>query len=562
MKNLFSTILLALLLTSTLAFSFNIQSMAAGGTIYIRADGSIDPATAPIQRFGDNYTFTANVYDEIVVEKDNIVIDGVGYTVQGAEVLQIGIDLSYRNNVTLKNVEVINFTLGIYLEYSGNNTLSHNIVSSNHDIGIWLVGSSNNTLTDNIVSDNDNDGIILEDSGNNVLSGNNVSSNDSDGIRIDGAGSTNNVLSGNNVSNNPSGIIVGDSWSGDSSFSILSGNNVSNNNYGIQITEYSNNNTLIGNMVSSNHNEGIRLEGSSNNTLTDNIVSDNNNYGIIILPTVASASGNNTLSGNNVSSNSGVGIVVGNNLYGGSSNNTLTDNIVSSNDEAGIIIRGAASMNNVLSGNTVSSNLLGIDLDYSGNNTLSGNNVHLNIYDGIDLYGSSYNVLSGNNVSSNSYYGIWLGGSPNSGSSNNTLTDNIISLNSVAGIRIGEDWDPYGSDSNVLFRNTFDANAVQTSVINGLGNTWDDGYPSGGNYWSDYAGVDLYTGPYQNETGSDGIGDTPYVINENNQDNYPRASLAPPIPEFSGWILLPFLLLISLFAMALKTKPKKTTKPA
>jgi hypothetical protein len=52
-------------------------------------------------------------------------------------------------------------------------------------------------------------------------------------------------------------------------------------------------------------------------------------------------------------------------------------------------------------------------------------------------------------------------------------------------------------------------------------NVWDDGYPSGGNYWSDYNGVDLYRGPFQNETGSDGIGDFPYTIGANNQDNYP-----------------------------------------
>jgi hypothetical protein len=52
-------------------------------------------------------------------------------------------------------------------------------------------------------------------------------------------------------------------------------------------------------------------------------------------------------------------------------------------------------------------------------------------------------------------------------------------------------------------------------------NVWDDGYPSGGNYWSDYDATDFYSGPYQNETGRDGIGDTAYVIDENNQDNYP-----------------------------------------
>jgi len=46
-------------------------------------------------------------------------------------------------------------------------------------------------------------------------------------------------------------------------------------------------------------------------------------------------------------------------------------------------------------------------------------------------------------------------------------------------------------------------------------NTWDDGYPSGGNYWSDCTFED------QN---SDGICDAPYVIDENNQDNYPLMS--------------------------------------
>jgi hypothetical protein len=42
-------------------------------------------------------------------------------------------------------------------------------------------------------------------------------------------------------------------------------------------------------------------------------------------------------------------------------------------------------------------------------------------------------------------------------------------------------------------------------------NFWDDSYPSGGNYWSDYTGLDL---------DEDGIGDTPYIF-VGNQDNYP-----------------------------------------
>jgi hypothetical protein len=53
--------------------------------------------------------------------------------------------------------------------------------------------------------------------------------------------------------------------------------------------------------------------------------------------------------------------------------------------------------------------------------------------------------------------------------------------------------------------------------MNTVANTWDDGYPAGGNYWSDY--VTRY--PSASEIDASGLWDTPYVINENNQDNYP-----------------------------------------
>ena len=48
-------------------------------------------------------------------------------------------------------------------------------------------------------------------------------------------------------------------------------------------------------------------------------------------------------------------------------------------------------------------------------------------------------------------------------------------------------------------------------------NFWDDSYPSGGNSWSDYE--DRY--PDAKGLNDSGKWDTPYVIDENNQDNYP-----------------------------------------
>ena len=65
-------------------------------------------------------------------------------------------------------------------------------------------------------------------------------------------------------------------------------------------------------------------------------------------------------------------------------------------------------------------------------------------------------------------------------------------------------------------------------------NVWDDGYPSGGNYWSDHVTVDNYSGINQDEPGSDGIVDEPYIfeyiLDDDNIDNYPLVEPWSPNP--------------------------------
>ena len=51
-------------------------------TIFIQPDGTVNPSNVPIQRNGDIYTFTANVYDPILVQKSNVTLDGAGYSLK------------------------------------------------------------------------------------------------------------------------------------------------------------------------------------------------------------------------------------------------------------------------------------------------------------------------------------------------------------------------------------------------------------------------------------------------------------------------------------------------
>ena len=150
MKQFFSTIsgvVVMLLLTSVL-IAFDVQTVKASSrTIYIRADGRIIPDTAPISTLDYvTYTFTGNINETIVVERDNIVVDGAGYTLEGTGTETIGIDVSGRSNVTIKNTEIKSCNHGIVLYESSNNMVSGNNITNNEN-GIYLIGSSNNTIS-------------------------------------------------------------------------------------------------------------------------------------------------------------------------------------------------------------------------------------------------------------------------------------------------------------------------------------------------------------------------------------------------------------------------------
>ena len=77
-----AALILLLILCSVLVAFPNVEIVKAESTVYIRADGTVE-GTYKILRDGNLYAFTDNIYSPIVVEKDDVVIDGEGYTLQG-----------------------------------------------------------------------------------------------------------------------------------------------------------------------------------------------------------------------------------------------------------------------------------------------------------------------------------------------------------------------------------------------------------------------------------------------------------------------------------------------
>ena len=143
-----------------------------------------------------------------------------------------------------------------------------------------------------------------------------------------------------------------------------------------------------------------------------------------------------------------------------------------------------------------------------GNHAQIQNNKIINNYCGVNI-SSSYDMVFGNEIVSNQYCGLLVSGG------SGTIFENNITFNNY-GICVNSS---QPSNNNLIYHNNLN-NTHQTSTNEAYG-LWDDGYPSGGNYWNDYDGPDLFSGVFQTVTGSDGIGDTAYTIDANNTDRYP-----------------------------------------
>ena len=208
--------------------------------LYIRSDGRVDPQTPLISVSNNVYTFTGPFTNTtIVVERDGIIVDGVGYSMTGHS-LNYGqaVDISNRTNITIKNLFVNQFGIGVLMQNAQNNILTANKMS---------------TFS----------AFMLDNADNNYIANN----NSTQGYGIYGSGSNNQILN-----NSFSGGLSG----GGNGMGILltgSHNTISNNTviHGVGIELYCQDSTIAYNTVLNGY-SGLLLLRAQNNLVYGNII--------------------------------------------------------------------------------------------------------------------------------------------------------------------------------------------------------------------------------------------------------------------------------------------------
>jgi parallel beta-helix repeat protein len=266
--------------------------------VYISNDGTIDPSTASILRDGNIYTLTGNMPNtSLVVKRDNIVIDGAGYGIHGYSTSYYdGIIISYRTNITIKNMDISPFGQGVRMDYASNNTITGNKMQAFN--GVSLLYSDYNQITGNDISD---------------------------GYGVQGLGS-NNLIIGNNFT---SGLHGGGNGMG---IYITGSNNTISQNFfqeelSIQLTSSSTHNTISNNTIVDGE-TGILLGKSSNNLVFGNIIRGKTDARCGAL-WISEGSTNNVVYGNQLEDNAlavSLGLQIADFVYNNVSNNHFYHN--------------------------------------------------------------------------------------------------------------------------------------------------------------------------------------------------------------------------------------------
>jgi parallel beta-helix repeat protein len=454
------------------------------------------------------------------VSADLVTISG--FTIQNAGGTDYAVGISvYGDNCIIMGCYIVNNDFGIWLFESDNTTISSVTLNSNRDnirVGGENTAANYVTINNNFIMGSPGGGIEITHKCFEPYIHDNYIANCFTGVGID----CNNATVSNNVFQNNSVPIYLSSQG-----TKITSNKINSNRRGSVEMQYCRNCIISKNEFSEC---GIWIHGGEIEYFNHSISTDNsvngkplyyffNKYinidgwdiGQLILVKCSGVVTNISISHtsyaiqldhcsnvtirNSSLTNNGNGIYL---IY--SDDNSIQYNEISNNSRYGCFLNIVSSYNQILH-NSFSWNVWGIFVN-DNHNMISGNILHKNNEKGIYLNGASYNTIS-DNIITNSDYGLDVGYS-----GNNTIVRNSIKSNAVYGIFIFPSWT---SDNNTIYHNNFENNT--NNALDMGSNTWDNGYTSGGNYWSDYNGTDEII---------PGIGDAPYNISGgSSQDRYP-----------------------------------------
>jgi parallel beta-helix repeat protein len=480
-------------------------------------------------------------------------------------------------NITVRDLLLSNNGQGILLQNCSNVTLEANMMENNI-IGVQVTGSSFTTILQNTIRSNYH-GLGLHGGNQNRVEGNTITGNTfklsprswpdwlatpflawmlvegflefSGGIFL---WSNNNTLANNIVLNNEYGVQLYAS-----SFNVFRDNSMSGNSYNFgfmdgllfpptwnydpqkpQISPYLLNDIDTSNTVDNkpiyywiNHNNeqvpsdaGYVALINCTNIIVKDLTMHNNNQGIFLFETTGTIISNNSIT------NTKYGVKArGYTFLDRPVNITVKENSITKN---GVGIEIAIGNQYTISNNSLRGNLAGIYV-LTDNNTITHNNIMNSTLPRREEW------ILGGYLPNHWVYLLerhWGSVGMIIEATNNTVFYNTFQFNDFH-LSIGQ-WIRKGG--NIIHHNNF-LQPIEAHFEGSIHphppfpkNIWDDGYPSGGNYWSEYNGADFYKGPFQNVTGSDGIGDNSYSVCINNIDRYPL--IHPygyiPSPDLNG----------------------------
>lgn len=200
-------VLFVVLLSFSILAIFNAKQVKATtqSDITINEDGNITPPTEGITKTQNTYTINKDFNNTISIKKSNIILKGNHHTLYGnRDDDTTGIQIhSKAKNVTIKDLNIQGFAIGIYLE-SSQTTISEVQISDGYS-GIKMENAFNNTITNNIFK-NGYRGIRVNDSGNNIINQNIILNNEVQGILL--ISDFNNIITKNIIKGNKEGIYL------------------------------------------------------------------------------------------------------------------------------------------------------------------------------------------------------------------------------------------------------------------------------------------------------------------------------------------------------------------